>query len=413
MRSLFLLLLWLPIVLLGQANPPIPSANDAAAGSAFVPSSLLSQAYTNMMVGNYDLAEGQYKAITELQSDNLEAWEGLLWAQNALGKYSATLKTSHALLQKHPMHGAFHNYRAFALLKNKRYPEARESYQRALRVMPDNAFANSVSQEGLAYAYLGMDDYPRFQKHMQSASALSGYHVAKAKPVFRTTLAYKIPGKDKTSYAINQNANYGSWGLTLGYEDFYLSGKSFRQMAKAELEKQFIPFDISVSARSLKGNDKRVYPAWQTGAELGTKFYISSFAVKPRLMVSHSHYPRFDVQQLSFKPLLLWRDVAFQYAGHAVFMDNEAVDSDSSHFAQQFQINKALPYNVNMGLHYGTGNDTWAVDNNGVIIDTFNQNGSYYGLSVSKVLFKAFTLYAYYQKWETADLVYISLSGTY
>jgi tetratricopeptide (TPR) repeat protein len=388
-------------------------ASSAAADSVFVPSSLLSQAYTNMLVGNYVQAEAQYKAITDAQADKLSAWEGLLWAQNALGKYYSTLKVSQQILQKYPMQGAFSNYRAYALLNLKRFPEARNSYKTAMAMLPNNPFANSVSHEGLAYAYLGMDDYIRYTENMHAASALSGYPVAKPKPMFRTVAAAKFIAKDKSSYSIGQSAYYRSWGINLAYEDFYISGKSFRQSAKAELKKQFKPIDLSLSARSLSGDDERVYPAWQTGAELGTKLYPGNFALKPRIAASYSHYPRFDVQQLSLKPLLLWRDMAFQYAAHAVFIDNETAGTDSSHYAHQFQLNKALPYNFNLGLHYGFGNDTWMVDNSGVLIDTFNQNGFYYGVSAAKTIFSRLSIYAYYQKWKTDNLIYLSLSGTY
>ena len=96
-----------------------------------------------------------------------------------------------------------------------------------------------------------------------------------------------------------------------------------------------------------------------------------------------------------------------------VFYGYEPAETDSVHFAQQFCLTKSLPYSFELGFHYGAGNDTWIIDNSGVIIDTFNQNGSYYGISLGKEFFKHLYLYGYYQKWDSEDLFYFSLSGYY
>jgi hypothetical protein len=76
------------------------------------------------------------------------------------------------------------------------------------------------------------------------------------------------------------------------------------------------------------------------GAKLCPVLYPGKITLHPELFVSFSHYPRFNVQQISFQPQVYWRDFSFAYALHSVFMDNEPSSTDSVDFAQQRSLSK-------------------------------------------------------------------------
>lgn len=415
MRFSILLLLCLPLWLMAQMPLPVaqPETNAAGAAPLISTSHLLDQAYTNMLTGNYKVAEQQYKSLTELDPTNQSGWEGLLWAQNSLGKYRQTIKLARQLLHKNPGSAYPYNYRAYALIKQNRFPEALYYYHKGLASQPGYALANQISREGLALAYLSLDDQPNYAVQQEKALALASAAPQKSKPAFSTTLSYKLPGKDKSAYGVKQGISYRNQGVNLGYENFYLSGESYRSSYKASYRLQLPALDIGVSGNLLDGEDARVYPARQAALELSPRLYPATIAVRPALQVSYSRYPRFDVQQLSFKPRVLWRDMSLRYALHVVNIDHVIQDADSLRLHQQFELSKSLPYGFSLGLNYGSGNDTWSLDSTGNLIDTFNQMGNYYGVSLSKSLFHRLFLYAYYQGWKSEQLYYFSISGRY
>ncbi len=414
LQVLFLLIL-LPVLTVAETiMQPIQPGEVMGGAVPEVPiSHLLDQAYTNMLMGNYLQGEQQYKTLTELDPANYAGWEGLLWAQNMLGKYKQTLKLSSELLRKNPGIAYPNNYRALALLKKGRFPEARHYYQKGLASQPGNLIANQISRTGMAYAYQAMDDYPNSHKNFEIARALEGNIVLNHKPGFGTTVSYKMAGEEKSAYGLKQSISFRSHSLGLAYEDFYVSGDSYRKSYEADYRIQLRRADVSVQGRFLDGENEIVYPAKQAGLELSPKLYAGILAIKPSIMASYSRYPRFDVQQVSFKPRILWRDISIRYALHLVNIDHEMQNADSLRIHQQVELTKSLPWGFGLGLNYGNGNDTWSVDSAGNMIDTFDQMGSYYGISLSKSLWNRFYLYAYYQGWSNEQLLYLSLSGRY
>lgn len=92
LQVLFLLIL-LPVLTVAETiMQPIQPGEVMGGAVPEVPiSHLLDQAYTNMLMGKYLQGEQQYKTLTELDPANYAGWEGLLWAQNMLGKYKRTL----------------------------------------------------------------------------------------------------------------------------------------------------------------------------------------------------------------------------------------------------------------------------------------------------------------------------------
>ncbi|MDY0152520.1 MAG: hypothetical protein RBS43_09645, partial [Candidatus Cloacimonas sp.] len=154
-------------------------------------------------------------------------------------------------------------------------------------------------------------------------------------------------------------------------------------------------------------------PAQQVGLVLSPKLYPGIFALKPQVFASYSHYPRFDVQQISAIPQLRWRDIALEAAVHYSYLDNEPVSADSTKLSVQVKLNKQLPFGLNLGLHYGSGNDSWLIDSSGALIDTFAQNSAYYGVSLFYPFLKRFSLYGYTQINKADQLWYVSLAGRY
>lgn len=374
---------------------------------------LLQDAYQSMLRGEYATAEVQYRNVLSLQPNNSDAWEGLLWAQNSLGKFHSTLADSKRLLKSNQARSSIYPYRAYALQSLHRYPEARYYYQLALADSTSTLESKARGEAGLASAYLGLNDYPRFDVHNSQAAHLQLLPRPRHKASFLSSVYHKLPGTDKSAWGLNQSFSYRAAQLNLGHERFMLNDAYFRSVSKAMLGYQLKGLQIKADGRILQGEDERVYPAQQAGLYLEPRMYYRSLALRPAAYASYSHYPRFDVQQLSLSGTMLVRDINITYAFHYLYLDNEAASTDSTHLSQELSLTKRLPWNLNLGLHYGTGNYTWLVDSSGAINDTFNQNGTYYGASLSLPLFNRVYLYALHQRWQDDSLSYASLSVRY
>ncbi|PKN72410.1 MAG: hypothetical protein CVU50_07510 [Candidatus Cloacimonetes bacterium HGW-Cloacimonetes-3] len=413
MRLLVFMAVLLPVILFAQSAPPLPQS--AAGGGGAVPSKpdLLNLAYENMMAGNYAKAEEQYRSLKEAEPENLSAHEGYLWALNAQKKFSVSLKESGKLLKQYPANSQFYNYRAYPLLEKKRLPEARYFYLKAAQNQAANPIGNQISQEGLAYTYDALGDYLRYDRHLQANAALTHIPARKPKPEFSSTVAFALPGKDKSSLNFAQGVGYKTWHLSLGYNDFSVNQKHFRSLTSAAVVKQFIPFDLKAGAILMDGIDERVYPAKQADIRLTPKLYAGSLVLRPAVMASFSSYSRFDVQQISFLPELLWRDLTISYAAHYSYMDNKTVDADSTRFAQQVLIAKSMPWNTTLGLHYGSGDNCWMVDSSGSVMDTFEQQSAYYGVSLLVPFLNRYSIYAYHNVQDNRQLWYASLTVRY
>ncbi len=369
---------------------------------------LLSQAKLSQARGDHALAESQFQTLSRLQPFLLEAREGLLDAYLAQGKYRSVLRETKSI-DRLKLSFNTHNYRAYALLKLGRYPEARHQYHIALSESGRGLVIPSISWQGLAFSYKALGDYPSYSRYQQLASGpedLDNFS-------FSSTLAYKIPGKNKQALGFTQSAAFRSWSVDLAYENFFLDDDAFRQVYSLELGKQVRLIDIQLQARALEGEDARIYPARQAAARLNPRIYLNGLVLRPDVSLSYSHYPRFDVQQISFSPLVLLRDLDLSYTLNAVWLDHEAVGADSLHVSQQLSLGKKLPWGFYSSIQTGLGNDCWALDTTGNLIDTFNQAGDYYGASLSKLFRNQVLLTAYWQKWESDHLLYFSLKVFY
>lgn len=413
MRFLLILAVLLPLAISAQTFLPIPISGDAGGGAAPMQADLLSLAYNNMLGGNYELAKSQYGTLRELEPANLAAHEGYLWALNALGKYRESLAESAKLINGYPYTAQFHNYRAYALLQSRRYPEARYYYRYTLDKQPQNPLASSIANEGLAYSYDALGDYTKHRRYINAHAASTGIPAARPKPKFSTALSYSSTKPEKASISIRQNVLYASWHMNLAYEDFRVNKEGFRSAASGALGKQFALANIEVSAMMLEGKDERVYPARQYCGKLSKNLYAGKLYFAPQLMAAYAQYPRFDIQQLSFMPSIRWRDISIAYQAHYSYMDNETVNADSSRISQQIELYKAMPLRTTLGLHYGQGDGRWVMDNNGVVVDTFNAQKPYYAASLLIPFLTRFSAYLYYQMSNDTGLYYASLKVNY
>ncbi len=411
MRFIFLFLFLLPLLLGGQSTPPLPTSGMG--GAAPTQMDLLMQAFDNMKAGRYSLAEEQYHTLFLSEPDNLSAHEGYLWALNAQGKYRQSLAHSTALLKQYPGSAQFYNYRAYPLLQKGRLPEARDMYSKALAELGVNPMANEISHEGLELVYQSLGDYPRHDMHKQAKAALQQKPAGKASPHFSSSISCALPGDDKLAVIFSQSASYKAWSIRAAYDDLSIAQKQFRSLASLAVTKQFLPLDVELGGTLMQGTDERVYPAQQASIKLSPKLYVNKLVLYPSIMASYSHYPRFDIQQISFLPKLMLRDISMEFATHYSYMDNLGVGADSSRVAWQFNTVKQLPYKLKLGMHIGGGDYRWMVDGSGVLMDTFDEQSSYYGLSLVLPIVKPLTGFVYANRSENTTLLYASLTLRY
>ena len=366
-----------------------------------------------MLRGEYATAEVQYRSLINFRPHDPDAWEGLLWAQNSLGKYRLTLRDSQGLIHTFPERQTLYAYRAYALQQLARYPEARLAYHKSLNSSPDNSYANSLNMAGLASVYRSLGDYPQARKYSLHAASLRQLPPPAERIALLSSVYYKLPGEHKSAMGIGQRLSNRSLSLALAHERFRLNSAFFRSVTTAGLSVQIPHLQIKADGRYLQGEDERVYPARQIGLGLEPLLYYQSLAVRPALYVSYSHYPRFDAQQASISPGILWRDMQLSYSYHHVYIDNEPAATDSTHISQQLSFNKHIPWGMTLGLHYGSGNYTWLIDSDGACNDTFNRNGTYYGASLLLPVYNRVYLYTLHQRWRDEALWYASLAVRY
>jgi len=416
MKSLIplLLLLIIPMVLpCVEPVLPIPMGDGAGSAPPPPPDNLLQEAYQSMLRGDYATAEVQYRSATILHPENQDVWEGLLWAQNSLGKYRLTLKDSQKLLRQHPERQAIYAYQAYALQQLGRYPEARYAYLQSLTSTPENAYVNALNMSGLATVYRSLDDYHLGRELAVRSASLRQLPPAAEGIDLLSSVYYKLPGEHKSALGVSQRISHRAYSLSLAHERFQLNSAYFRSVSSAGLSVQVPHLKLKADGRYLQGKDGRIYPARQAGLNAEPLLYYKSLAFRPGLYVSYSHYPRFDAQQFSISPSLLWRDLNLSYSYHHVYIDNEPAATDSTHISQQVTLTKRIPWGMTLGVHYGSGNYTWLIDKEGACNDTFNRNGTYYGASLLAPIYNRVYLYALHQRWQDDALWYASLAVRY
>lgn len=375
----------------------------------------LNRAYELMLQNNPQYALELYRNITETDPACDAAWAGLAWAYSSLSKPGTSYRIMKSQLQKNPAFAAYHIQTGLALLLLQRYPEARERYALAAHHSFDDYILKPIAYHGLADSYTALDDQTLGIRYRRMANSLSGTQMPVAHLEASTSMYYGRTNATKDLWGFNQDLRVNTWKLKAGYEDFRISGKTYRHMMGIGVRKQIYAFELGVSAHRLTSDDTNTYPANQVAAQLQAKLHPGKVFVRPSLSVFFSQYPRFDVQQLSCGTRLQWRDIKADYSISWVYTDSDFPSGDRRFSVHNFSISKPMLWQSTLGMHVNIGEDTWHSAFDGSVIDSYDRSDASLGVSLEFYPLPWCGLYTLYQRGmdDKSNLLYGSMSVYY
>jgi len=376
----------------------------------------LELAYYYMMNEQPELAEPLYTQVSEAEPGNHAAWAGLAWSLNAQHKPHKALRIINDQMENYPAYAPYQIQSGYALMQLQRVPEARDSYQNASRLAFADLTNKIVAYQGLAWAYNMLNDKPAALRYQRQGEALSmPGQIRSSRAGFTTRIHYGSTATDKNLWGLQQTASYEAWKLSGNYEDFLISGQSYRKLYGLSLRKQFKPIEIAISAQQLSSKDTYTYPARQAALQLSGWLHPPKLFIRPQLTAFYTEYPEFSVQQLSAQLETHVRDFKLGYTIAYVYKDSDIPLADEDYLVHKFSLSKALPAKLTAGFHSSLGKDNWYSGFDNGIIDSYTRADSYYAASLTFTPLNWLSLYAQYQKGESgrSDLLYTSMSVYY
>lgn len=325
-------------------------------------------AFFYMMSNQPLLALRQYRILIQIDEADLQAQAGAIWALNNLKQYRISINTATTQLQKHPEHAPFHNLIGYALLKTNQFGSVRYHYHQALGLEPNLQALNQVSYEGLGWAYMQSDDFPKANKYFALAQALSTDSQAVygfdqlCETKITSSVSYGIPLKDTESIVIEQNVQFSANRIKLGFEELRLNKKHERRSIALEAGRQFMGFALNFRTQYLDGKDELIYPAGVLQASIAPRFYTFKYAIEPIL----SYQTGWTRQQ---NMAALGAGASLDYNGYQLGFIHTRSAADSTW--DQTQLTLQIPlYQNTVELSFTEGSNAWQTDAYGFFTDS-------------------------------------------
>lgn len=391
-----LFLLFLCQFLAAQAMSPDEIAQTRLA-LAFDPlndAKRLHLAFSLMLADEYSQALQEYRFVARRDSSSLDAAAGILWALNSMGDHKEAVREANAFLDRMPNTAPILYHRGTARLKLGKANLARLDQRRALKQAQD-PFWQGLAAQALSDAYLTLDDWP-------SAKATLREHTPQApKPKAPRYLSIDASwgrkGSNTQVLTAGLKAGLGSTRLGFRIEELSIDSEHFRWYLHANLLHQFRCFDLQAEARLLDGKDEKIYPAQGAGLSISPRIYAGPLVLRPRLGQSALQAARLNAYQSDLGLKVNLAPVSMGYSYSRLYLDADAVDSDSTAVVHNADASLALGKGLELGIYAGTGPMAFYSTPYGGFIDDFEPAESYAGLSIYAPFGKHLALLLYGQ----------------
>ncbi len=306
----------------------------------------------------------QYRILIQKDELNLDAQAGAIWALNNLKQYDLSISTSRDLLRKYPDHAPFHNLIGYALLKIDNYSSARYHYHRALLLEPDVPSLNQVSHEGLAWAYMKSDDYPKALNSFLDAQALAteslaGFGFSELQETyFHTSIGYGIPNQDLESFSIEQSYRSKTNRLRFSFEELRSERKHSRSHLALQARKQLYGFSTNVRLDYVNGANSEIWPAWKADVSLSPRFYLLRSIVDTNVGFAKVWNNSYPVNLVNAGLHFTYNQIGLSCV--STFRGDDVV----------LQTGCTIPvYQHQVGFSYTYGDNAWIANNFGYLYD--------------------------------------------
>ncbi len=385
------LLLFIVLSLTAQSMTWSEKADSASAYLELNPeddTARLNLGYYYMMSHKPLLALREYRRITQRDSDNLDAWSGVIWAYNGMHQYKLARSTAQELVSLHREHAPFYNLLASAYLRLGDHTAARYNYSLALEHSPLDRSVRRAAYEGLGWSYYYLGDPNRSRDNFLKARSLipAGEQVYGMDLIERsnwqTEFAWTRPSSDANAYFASQSYSRGSWGLQAMIDEFQRDGKHYRTALQFQAHKQIGMIRSRASAQLLVGVDAESYPAQGLGVGNNAAVHIRTMALTPFHRFHLMHYPRFDVYQNDTGISINHAKADIGYQFTHLYQDNDALGSDEQRTQHHIWLGYPIGSAGRLGFYAGWGDQSWWTTPAGASVDTYYGVDSYYGFDL-------------------------------
>jgi tetratricopeptide (TPR) repeat protein len=360
--------------------------------------------YNYMLSDQPLLAIRAYRYVTERDSTNLYAWQGMLWAYNALANWEQAIVYSKTPLQQFPQDPALKNFTAYAEWNSYNALTAYRLYSQSNRLaaLIGDTNAQSTALEGLGLIYSSFADYSLANKSFQQAQNLlykttpsMGMDSLKKLHLY-TSLSYTNLENQKSVVAANQFLTYKRLSVNTGFEQFKIKGKRWRDTWSAGLDFQTRPVQIGFSGWWLDGK-ANLYPAQVYQTMITEKYWLNDLMLQPFYRFAWSRYPNFNVYQNDLAFHASYRRTTISARVVHSQRDVESLNGDETFWAYHTGLGYIFNKGYTVSLSAGKGRQDWSVSPVGYVVDSYETNTKYLGITFLMPLSKMVDL-IYYQQ---------------
>ena len=362
-----------------------------------------------MQKGQFAAAIKEYRYVAERDSLNVEAQKGLLWALVEMGEYSRCQREATLYLSQHPRQSAFYYYRAIAKLRQGKPLNARLDAISAQKYATDSLWEH-LAISLLADIYQSLGDFPRADKLRKKLPQ-------KAPPAaigYSTSIEAGMKSNSLKMLALGFESQIKRSKLGLSIEELLYENKHYRYAVQASAAQAWGGWELNSGVKYLKGKDASLYPL--QAASLGMKYkgYLGKIIVQPILGAHLSKGARQNSYQADLGMKIVQDLFAASYTGSYLYLDRDAISADAKSWVNAGDISLNLGKGRVAALYAGRGEMEFYQNAYGGIMDAYQPEPGFLGISYYTPLSSKTGLLAYLRRgWKDAGTYYFYVKGFY
>jgi tetratricopeptide (TPR) repeat protein len=331
-------------------------------------------AYEYMTSGNYVEALEEYQAALALDPQDIDAWRGVLWANNSLRRWKDTIKSGTGYLREHRYDSDIMLFLAFAYFAKTDYLHARQCYNWSELYTGWNA----ANTSGMAWTFRMLGDYPSENTSTKIWNQIVPDSLKESSPqppqplyFGHAQFAYATWNNHERAFLHHYTARYQTISVTSGIEDIWQKKDHLRTDYLASLEWDTIISNIEWRGHWLKGDYKNLYPAYSHMLSLSKPMYVFKTVLAPGINASYSHYPVLSVSQMELKLSYIRDGKWLSYSNAFMYKDYESAGIDTRSQWATWDVGLRLLTHFTIDLYTSHGDRTFYVGKELGVVDNY------------------------------------------